>query len=156
MGTEFSFRLKTNVAANPNSVWQHMTSIAGVNREFFPLLKMTGSRKYQRLDDHSEMLGKQLFRSWILLFGIVPVEYDDLCIIELVPGKKFVEASSMLMQKKWRHERSIEALPDFGSTIEDHICFEARFPILAPISYPIILALFKYRHFRLQQILGPR
>lgn len=30
--------------------------------------------------------GQRLFRSWLLLFGVIPIDYDDICIAQIGPG----------------------------------------------------------------------
>ena len=48
---------------------------------------------------------QRLFRSWILLAGIIPVEYDDIVFEEVEPGHRFQERSSMFTLRVWEHER---------------------------------------------------
>ena len=49
-----------------------------------------------------------LGRSWILLGGVLPVDYDDLCLAELEPGRRFLERSRTLAFRVWQHERVVE------------------------------------------------
>ena len=53
-------------------------------------------------------VGSPLGRSWILLGRVLPVDYDDLCLAELEPGRRFLERSRTLAFAVWQHERVIE------------------------------------------------
>lgn len=97
--------------------------------------------------------GQRLFRSWILLAGILPVEYDDLTLVELEPGRRFLERSQLLSQRVWEHERVLT--PHQGATrIEDRIRFEPRLAALAPLYLLLFRAVFRYRHWKLRRIFG--
>jgi hypothetical protein len=56
------------------------------NAELWPFLRMTYPRGRSRLDPEVVPIGTRAFRSWLLLFGLVPVDYDDLTFHEIVPG----------------------------------------------------------------------
>jgi hypothetical protein len=92
-------------------------------------------------------------RSWILLFGLVPVEYDDLTLVEVEDGRRFLERSEMLTQQIWQHEREILADAD-GSRIVDRVYIESRIPSLEKIQMAVFKVVFRYRHFRLKRIYG--
>ena len=82
-------------------------SAEGVNDEMAPLLRMTVPRGLDGLDLARVEPGR-LGRSWILLFGILPVDYDDLGLERIEPGRGFLERLTMLSQRLWEHERTIE------------------------------------------------
>lgn len=50
-------------------------------------------------------LHQPLFRSWLLLFGIFPIEYDLLSFNKIIDGECFEEKSTMLFIKEWNHHR---------------------------------------------------
>ena len=64
--------------------------------------------------------GVRLFRSWVLLFGILPVDYDDLTLVRVEPGRGFLESSRLLTSRRWDHERTLEAASP-GSVLTDRI-----------------------------------
>ena len=82
-------------------------SAEGINDELAPLLRMTVPRGLDRLDLHGLGPGP-LGRSWLLLFGLIPVDYDQLGLERIEPGRGFLERSTMLSQRLWEHERTIE------------------------------------------------
>lgn len=151
--TELSF--STRVAASPALVWDHAVSIRGVNRELFPLARMTHPSGLDRLDPARVVPGERLFRSWILALGFLPVDYDDLTLVEIEPGRRFLERSVLLSQREWVHERVIEA-DGSGSVVTDRVRFVPRIGWLAPLHRVVFGLAFRLRHRNLARILGPR
>jgi ligand-binding SRPBCC domain-containing protein len=148
-GFEFSSRL----AAPAAEVWAHATSMRGVNRELFPLARMTHPRGLSVLDPATLPIGQRAFRSWILAAGIVPIDYDDLTFLELEPGRRFLERSPMLTQREWQHERVIEPAAG-GSTITDRVRFVPRVAWLGPVFLAVFRLAFALRHRNLRRIFG--
>ena len=147
------FEIESWLAAPAEDVWRAVTSIAGVNFELMPLVAMTvpAGLAGASLDDLP--LGEQAGRSWIKLFGLLPVDYDDLVIAERGPGHRFFEQSSMMTQSQWWHERVVEALPG-GSRVIDRLSWRGRlrfFGVLYRIAVPV---LFRHRHRRLRRRFG--
>ena len=56
-------------------------------------------------------LGVPICRSWLFLFGIVPIDYDDITIADCEPGRRFREESTTLNMRSWSHERVLRDLP---------------------------------------------
>ncbi|MPV37159.1 SRPBCC family protein [Georgenia subflava] len=133
----------------PAVLWRHATTFTGINGEFFPLLRMTTPEGVSAIDPDSIVLGQRIFRSWLLLGGVLPVEYDDLVVVEIEPGRRFLERSSMLTSKVWEHERTVEDLGSGMSRLTDRVAFEPRVPWLGPLMAPVVGLLFRYRHRRL-------
>ena len=98
-------------------------------------------------------VGEPLGRSWILLFGLIPVDYDDLSLAERGPGFRFLERSTMLSMSSWQHERSVEPAAE-GCQITDRLTFELRRPLrFVPgsdrLAAAIVARFFAHRHRRL-------
>ena len=146
------FELTSRLAAPPDVVWAHATSFAGVNRELFPLARMTHPRG-ATLDPAGIVLGQRLLRSWILAAGILPIDYDDLTFVELEPGRRFLERSPMLSQREWTHERIVE--PDGrGARVTDRVRFVPRVAALGPLHEPVFRLAFRLRHRNLRRRFG--
>ena len=146
-----TFTAESRVAASRETVWRHATRPSDLDREFRPFLRMTFPPEIEDLT--TVTLGERICRSWILLFGLIPVEYDDLVFVELEPGRRFLERSTMLTQKRWEHERTFE--DDGGGTrVVDRIEFESKVPILEPIQALVFRAVFAWRHHRLRRLFG--
>lgn len=152
-------------------LWDKISCFKGVNSEFYPLLKMTSPDENIRItDDMISTDGKPLFRSILLLFGILPIEYDLLCICDVKKYRYFKERSSMLLMSEWNHDRFlIDPLNDTNEDqnllertcesemngnapyvmVKDAVSFKPRIPFLGPILKHIVMLLFTYRHYRL-------
>ena len=145
-----SFQIRSTLNADPAKAWQHATSPRGVNAEFWPFLRMTFPASVTDFSRDWEP-GRRLFRSWILLFGVIPIEYDDLSLSEVDEGRRFLERSEMLMVRSWQHEREL-LVTSSGVELVDRIVFESRVPALESIQGMIFRLIFRYRHFRLRRL----
>ncbi len=139
----------------PADVWAGAIDPDWINDELRPILEMRMPRGVRGRDLSQYPIGTPVGRSWILLFGVVPVDYDDLCLVELEPPRRFLERSSTLSFSTWEHERVIE--PDRrGSILTDRLSFELR-PLLrrlpgsAALATVIVSRLFAHRHRRLRK-----
>jgi hypothetical protein len=104
-------------------------------------------------------VGEVAGRSWILLLGLLPVEYDDLRLVELDPGRRFLERSSMLTLRPWQHERIVEPVGDDSCRVTDRLSFELRTPLRSipgagRLAGGLVTALFAHRHRRLRSAYG--
>jgi ligand-binding SRPBCC domain-containing protein len=141
------------LAAPPEEVWERVSTFEGINDELGPLLRMTAPARVRSLDPADVVLGERLFRSWVLLFGVLPIDYDDLTLIALEPGRGFHERSRMLSMRVWEHERTLE--PDgAGCLVRDRLSFEPRLPGMGPLLERIVRATFAHRHGRLRRRFG--
>lgn len=91
-----------------------------------------------------------LGRSWLLLLGIIPFDYDDIGIVELEADHRLLERSSMLSMKFWEHERTITSSGE-GCELRDQVAFELRgllsvIPALAKLLRHLLRRLFRHRH----------
>lgn len=137
-------------------MWERATTPEGVNAELRPLLRMTMPRGQRGLTIDQFPVGKPAGRSWILLGGVLPVDFDDLCLVELEPPRRFLERSRTLTFAIWEHERVIEPDED-GCRVTDRLGFElrplaARMPGMAALAVRVVGALFTHRHRRLRRL----
>ena len=147
-----SFEISSRLSASAADVWSHATSMRGVNRELFPLVRMTHPRGLESLDDAEVPLGRRAFRSWILLAGLLPIDYDDLTFVELEPGR-FLERSPMLTQREWQHERFVTPTAG-GCVLTDRVHFTSRIAALGPLFLPVFRMAFALRHRNLRRRFG--
>ena len=82
--------VSTVVAAPQPEVWDRIASFAGVNHELGPLLRMTAPAEVDSIEPDQVPLGRKWFRSWVLLMRVLPVDYDDLVVVEIDPGAGFL------------------------------------------------------------------
>lgn len=159
----------TSVPAAPEQVWARVCRMDGVNDELMPWMRMTVPRSLRGATLYDLPLGTRAGRSWLLLFGVVPFEYDDLVIAERGPGQRFLETSTMFSMSRWDHERTVEpavaggeaatAAGAAGAVVCDRITFELRRPLRAVPGLSAGVAavlgrLFGHRHRRLRRHFG--
>lgn len=142
----------SELAAAPAVVWERVTSIDGINHELGPWLRMTAPAAIE-LDPSAAPIGRRWFRSWILLLGVLPVDYDDLCLELVDPPRGFRERSRMLSARVWQHERTLEAIPG-GTLVRDAVAFEPRLRASAGLHRLAIAVVFRHRHRRLRAWFG--
>jgi hypothetical protein len=146
------FSIGSLLRAEPEAVWERAMSAEGINAELGPLLRMTVPRGVESLDLHGLQPGP-LGRSWVLLFGLIPIDYDEIGLERIEPGRGFLERSRMLSQRLWEHERTIESAAD-GTTIVDRVAWEPRLPLPGRLLHPLFAAVFRHRHRQLQRHFG--
>ena len=139
------------LAAAPEAVWARVSTFEGINDELRPLMRMTAPARVRALDPAEVVLGERIFRSWILLFGLIPIDYDDLSLIALEPGRGFHERSTMLSMRTWEHERWLEADGDGRCRLRDRLSFEPRVSLAGPLLERFIALTFRHRHRRLRR-----
>ncbi len=147
------FEISSLLPAEIDAVWEHCSSMKGVSRELWPLLRMTYPKGAESLLVDPFVPGKLLFRSRLFLFGFLPVDRSDLTLVELEPGRRFLERSSMATQRSWQHERLLEPVRH-GTRITDRLEWQGRFPGATAAFAATVPVLFKWRHHRLKQIFG--
>jgi len=152
MARRGEFRISSTLAAEPAAVWERAMSAEGINAELGPLLRMTVPRGLDSLDLR-RLQPEPLGRSWLLLFGLIPIDYDEIGLERIEPGRGFLERSSMLSQRLWEHERTIEAAGE-GSVICDRLAWELRLPLPGRLLRPLIAAVFRHRHRQLRRHFG--
>ena len=151
----YGFTVSSIVPAPPDVVWSRVASFEGVNGELMPIVRMTAPREFRRIDPAVVPIGRPWFRSWILLFGILPFDYDHLLIRSIEPGRGFHEDSTMLTQRRWVHRRRLEPVAE-GTRVTDQVEFEPRLPLIGPVLRPVFTAVFRHRHRRLAAFFATR
>jgi hypothetical protein len=146
-------RRSSLLAASAERVWARVTTFAGVNDELAPWLRMTAPPAVRDIRLDKVELWRPVCRSWVLLGGVLPVEYDDVTLIERGPGLRFLERSPVLSQRAWEHERSVEPV-EGGCRLSDRLAFEPRVAAVRGLSARVVEAIFAHRHRRLVRQFG--
>lgn len=133
-------------------LWPIVTSAEGVNAELKPLVAMTFPK--DGFDFSEAPVDQPLFNSWILLFGLVPIDRHSFVLHE-VGETHFIETSHSLLQRGWRHERYLTARG--GRTeVRDVVTVTPRLAFMAPLTNWIVAAIFRHRHKRLTKLYPPK
>jgi ligand-binding SRPBCC domain-containing protein len=150
-----TFEVRTTIAAGPDHLWRRVTTPAGINDELLPLMRMTTPATMKGKTIADVVPGSHLGRSWLLLFGVIPFDYDDIGIAELDPGRRFLERSSMLSMNRWEHERTLTPATG-GCELRDRVAFELRGPLslvpgLSRLLHRLLRQYFQHRHRRVSR-----
>ena len=134
-------------------LWDEVVTPEGINYELLPFLKMTvpPQLKGKRIDEVP--LREPLGRAWVKLFGLVPVDFDDLVLDQVGPGSCFREVSSTSLCRLWMHEREVGPSSEGGAYLKDRVSIEMRAPAqflrLGFVAERIVGLIFSHRHARL-------
>ncbi|UDY37843.1 hypothetical protein [Dermatobacter hominis] len=163
VGAAIVVERSTRLAAPPGPVWRHAASMAGVNQELGPFVRMTHPSHLGDLtevlagDDAAALLGAVAFRSWLLGFGVVPFDRHALRLVAVtdggVAGGSFREDSTSWLQRRWRHDRDVVA-DGTGSRVTDRVVVEPRVGVARPVTAAVVGFLFSHRHRRLASRFG--
>lgn len=139
------------VSAEPSDVWSRVVDPEGINDEMRPWITMSMPRQLSGLTIETVPLGRPLGRAWLRLFGLIPFDADQLSIVEVHRGRRFLERSSMLSMRLWEHERILTPTAD-GTQVHDRVTFRPRLAIpgLESLLARVVDAFFKHRHRRLR------
>ena len=140
----------TRLAAPAEDVWQHATSMEGVNRELSPL-SMSYPADSADLSNNPP-LGEPVFTS-TLRFGPVPFDRHRLRLVEWDEGVGFLEDSSSILHRRWRHRRSITPAGT-GCVLTDVVEVEPRLPGTQRMTGWIVGRIFDRRHMVLATEFG--
>lgn len=138
-----------DVAATPTAVWDRVVAPEGINHEMRPWMTMSLPDGTEELTVETIPLGQPAGRAWLRLLGLIPFDYDYLTIVDVEPGKRFLERSTMLSMRHWEHERTLTPVPG-GTRVHDRVILEPRLPIpgMAAILATLVNAFFKHRQRR--------
>lgn len=126
MTETFELRFDSILHAPQARIWTWITSAEGIAAEMRPWLRMTAPAGF-RLQPERVRPGEPLFRSRLLLLGIVPVDTAEMTLVAIDPGRGFVERSPMRSMRHWEHHRRIEPLPGGQAVrLHDRLVFAPR------------------------------
>jgi ligand-binding SRPBCC domain-containing protein len=149
-----SFSVSSRLAAPADAVWRRVTTGPGINAELMPIVRMTVPRGLESLDLDTVRDGQHLGRSWLLLGGVLPFDYDDITIERVEPGRAFQEDSTMFSQRSWRHHRVVEPDGPDRCTVTDQVTFRPRLPVPVRALEALFRQVFAHRHRRLRRRFG--
>jgi hypothetical protein len=145
-------RFESQLATDATTLWQHASSMAGVNYELMPLVRMTHPADRAALP-HENIPKDVLFQSWLLLFGFLPFDRHALRLTDVWPQKGFNEDSTSWLQARWIHKRRVHEHAN-GVVVIDELEITPRIRFAAPIVALMVQQIFRHRHRRLQRRFG--
>ncbi|SFQ17867.1 Ligand-binding SRPBCC domain-containing protein [Amycolatopsis arida] len=141
------------LAAPAEHVWSFITGFVGINDELRPLLRMTIPPRLRATAAIDVEPPVALGPSLLLLFGVLPVDVDDIRLVAFDPPRRFLERSRLRSARHWEHERVIEDTAG-GCRLTDRVTFEPRWSATGPILRTAVARLFRHRHARLAARFG--
>ncbi|WP_205474726.1 hypothetical protein [Nocardioides sp. SYSU D00038] len=131
-------------------VWARVTTPEGIADELRPVLVMTvpPGLRGRSIAEGDALVGRPLGRAWLLLLGVLPVEYDAMTLVS-VGARSFHERSTMLSLRRWEHERSVVEVDAARCEVVDRLTLEPRWAPLGAVACRVVGALFSHRHRRL-------
>jgi hypothetical protein len=142
--------VSSELATDAVSVWQQVSTPAGVNYEFWPL-RMTFPRDIPSIDKLPT--GQNLLLSRIALLGVLPLDWHHFGLARADPGRGFHEISISLWMARWIHIRSVTP-HGMRCTVRDHVECTPRFLVLTPLITTLYCYIFERRHDRLRRHFG--
>jgi hypothetical protein len=134
--------------AAPNVVWDRAVRVTGANDELWPFAKMTAPAFADRLTGPGN--GRlPLFRSWFLLFGVIPIDRRTIQF-EVLDEGRMIERSSSRFNGTWRHERTASAGAGGGTVLRDKLVVESRGKLADSLTRASLTYTFRRRHRRLR------
>lgn len=153
MKSTWTFARSVTVAAGQQAVWDRVVTPDGINDEMRPWMTMSVPRGASDLSIATLEVGAPIGKAWLRLFGVLPFDYDDLSIVELEPGRRFREESTMLSMRRWVHDRTVEASGIDRSVVTDRVELTPRWWLrpAGPVLRRLMNAFFGHRHRRLAE-----
>jgi hypothetical protein len=147
----FTVQLSTALRASAADVWDHASTMGGVNEELAPWLKMTVPAAARRTSLCDAPVGQEAFTSILLLGGILPFDVHHLTFTRIYRWG-FDEDSWSWLQRRWSHKRRVEEAVR-GCIVSDELTVTPRF---APALFvkPVVRWIFAARHRKLVSRFG--
>ena len=142
---EFASELQAPLAV----VWDRVVRVSGANDELWPFAKMTRPAFEDRLTaPGTGMLPP--FRTWFLLFGVVPIARRSMHLEVLTEGH-FVETSTSWLTGTSRHERVATTGAGGSTVLIDRLTIESRGKVMDAATRAGVTMTFRRRHRRVQR-----
>ena len=148
---QYTSKFTSELKASKSEVWKWMTSLEGISKEMSPLMVMTAPANVKSIESVVFEPGKPIFRSWLLLFKVLPFDYSNFTLERVDVDTGFVEQSSMGSMRMWRHVRNIQS-KEGGCILTDELTYEPR--LAGFVVDKFVKILFNHRHRQLRKHLG--
>jgi hypothetical protein len=141
-------RISSALRAAPESVWQHASSLQGINEELWPV-HMSGPRETVLAPEL--VRSEPLFHSVVSLMRVFVLDLHEFKLVRVNAGKGFHEKSRSLLERRWEHIRTITPEPG-GCVLSDELEFEPR--LLPALMTMLVRRVFERRHAFLRRKFG--
>ena len=135
-------------------VWRVVRTIEGVNAELAPWLRMTAPPAFTGRALDEAPLRTPIFASTLLFLGLVPFDRHRLSFESIASDEGFVERSTSLLHRAWRHERRVRPSGPRSCTLVDDVDFVPRIASVHGGVRALVWRVFVHRHARLRARFG--
>lgn len=143
-----SFTFSSDLLAPAEKLLTTLT-MDGVNSELSPLVRMTAPESYSTCSILDWPEQQKLFKSWVLLFGFLPIDRHTFFFEAINAEAGFSERSEPWTNEYWGHKRTVVAAAS-GCRVTDTVGFKSRVPFMDVFFKPIYQAVFWCRHKNLR------
>jgi hypothetical protein len=154
MPASFALTIRSHVRASRDDVWEHATSIHGINAELGPWIRISHPAGQPRLIDEQTTSDRSAINVTILLGGIIPVDRMGLHIERWTPGSSLREHNASILHKRWIFDRSLQDTADGSCEIVDRLVYEPRLPGIGYFTLPLVARIIQSRHRTLRKLFG--
>ena len=146
------FSIESELPVDVGRLSRELFSMAGVNRELSPLVRMSAPADWRERPLGEWPRGVFLFRSVIALFGLVPIDLHHFRLME-GDGSGFEERSRSILNREWHHRRMLSPCAP-GARVRDVVEYRSRLGPLGWLLWPVYRGVFAWRHRRLRSRYG--
>lgn len=143
----------STLEAPTDVVWDRVVRVSGANKELWPFARMTRPAFEDRLT--SPEPGKlPPFRTWLLLFGLIPIARRTM-ELEVLEEGRFAESSASWVTGTQRHERIATTAAPGSTLLTDRLTIESQNRIIDAVMRAGVTTTFRLRHRRLRRHFAP-
>lgn len=149
VGVPINIEVVSTLDAPTEVVWDRVVRVSGANKELWPFARMTRPAFEDRLT--SPEPGKlPPFRTWFLLFGLIPIARRTM-ELEVLEEGRFVESSSSWITGRQRHERLATTGAPGSTLLIDRLTIESQNRTIDAVMRAGVTTTFRLRHRRLRR-----
>ena len=142
------------VASPASAVWAEASTPDGVNGELMPLVRIKFPTSVSALTSADIVSGCFVGRCWMLAGGVFPFDRHSLTFESIrddpdAEAMGFVEESTSLLQRRWRHERTLTVIDEHRCEVRDRVTVVPRLGMARPLVARIVPWVFAHRHRQL-------
>jgi len=154
MTTTHRLTFASELDAPANAIWDVVGTMAGVNAELGPWIRMTAPGDASRFRVEDAPIGETIFHSWVLFGGVLPIDRHSMRLVAVNHGQGFVEDSVSWSERRWGHQRDLDPVSEHRTRVTDRLTFTPRVEASGPMLVRVVGAVFRHRHRQLRKRFG--
>ena len=147
-----NFEMESILKSDIERLSKELFTMKGVNEELYPIVTMSAPTIWKSKPITDWPKNTKLFKSRINFLGYIPIDLHDFEFSD-ISKDGFKENSSSLMNKQWKHERSIVQSGD-DVIVRDRVDYESKVGLVGLLLKPVYKSIFRHRHSKLKAKYG--